>query len=64
MDVQDKRLFIRVAFNVPQDKKDPNIITTARIDAALPTVEGREAQHGAHYAGGRGEARKGREVDA
>ena len=22
MDVQDKRIFIRVAFNVPQDKKD------------------------------------------
>ena len=40
MDVQDKRIFICVAFNVPQDKKDPNIITTARLDAALPTVEG------------------------
>ncbi|CAE7897144.1 pgk-1, partial [Symbiodinium sp. KB8] len=37
---QDKRVFIRVDFNVPQDKKDPNIITnTARIDAALPTIK-------------------------
>merc|ERR1719301_417493 len=40
VDVKDKRVFIRVDFNVPQDKKDPNIITnTARIDAALPTVK-------------------------
>merc|ERR1719414_1033849 len=35
-----KRVFIRVDFNVPQDKKDPSIITnTQRIDAALPTVK-------------------------
>merc|ERR1712224_845445 len=40
VDVKDKRVFIRVDFNVPQDKKDPNIITnTARIDAALPTIK-------------------------
>jgi len=38
--VKGKRVFIRVDFNVPQDKKDPNIITnTARIDAALPTIK-------------------------
>jgi len=40
VDVKDKRVFIRVDFNVPQDKNDPNIITnTARIDAALPTIQ-------------------------
>jgi len=39
VDVKDKRVFIRVDFNVPQDKKDPSIITnTQRIDAALPTI--------------------------
>merc|ERR1712048_180793 len=41
VDVTGKRVFIRVDFNVPQDKKDPSIITnTQRIDAALPTIEG------------------------
>jgi len=40
VDLQGKRVFIRVDFNVPQDKKDPSIITnTARIDAALPTIK-------------------------
>jgi len=40
VDVKGKRVFIRVDFNVPQDKKDPNVITnTARIDAALPTIK-------------------------
>jgi len=40
VDVKDQRVFIRVDFNVPQDKNDPNIITnTARIDAALPTIK-------------------------
>merc|ERR1719265_204636 len=40
VDVKDKRIFIRVDFNVPQDKKDPSIITnTARIDAAIPTIK-------------------------
>jgi len=40
VDVKDKRVFIRVDFNVPQDKSDPNTITnTQRIDAALPTIE-------------------------
>jgi len=38
--LKDKRVFIRVDFNVPQDKQDPNIITnTARIDAAIPTIK-------------------------
>jgi len=40
VDVTGKRVFIRVDFNVPQDKKDPSIITnTQRIDAALPTIK-------------------------
>eukprot|EP00448_Togula_jolla_P000594 CAMPEP_0170595056 /NCGR_PEP_ID=MMETSP0224-20130122/14341_1 /TAXON_ID=285029 /ORGANISM="Togula jolla, Strain CCCM 725" /LENGTH=868 /DNA_ID=CAMNT_0010919177 /DNA_START=70 /DNA_END=2676 /DNA_ORIENTATION=- len=40
VDVKDKRVFIRVDFNVPQDKADPSIITnTQRIDAALPTIQ-------------------------
>jgi len=40
VDVAGKRVFIRVDFNVPQDKKDPTIITnTQRIDGALPTIK-------------------------
>jgi len=40
VDVKDKRVFIRVDFNVPQDKKDPTVITnTQRIDGALPTIK-------------------------
>ena len=39
VDVAGKRVFIRVDFNVPQDKKDPSIITNpARIVGALPTI--------------------------
>jgi phosphoglycerate kinase len=39
VDVTGKRVFIRVDFNVPQDKKDPSVITnTARIDGAMPTI--------------------------
>jgi len=39
VDVSGKRVLIRVDFNVPQDKKDPSIITnTARIDGAMPTI--------------------------
>lgn len=41
VDVKDKRVFIRVDFNVPQDKADPTKITnTQRIDGALPTIQG------------------------
>jgi len=40
MDVAGKRVLLRVDFNVPQDKKDPSIITnTQRIDAAIPTIK-------------------------
>jgi len=40
VEIAGKRVFIRVDFNVPQDKKDPSIITnTQRIDAALPTIK-------------------------
>merc|ERR1711868_248796 len=40
VDVAGKRVFIRVDFNVPQDKNDPSIITnTQRIHAALPTIK-------------------------
>jgi len=39
VDVAGKRVFMRVDFNVPQDKKDPTIITnTQRIDGAIPTI--------------------------
>jgi len=40
VDIKGKRVFMRCDFNVPQDKKDPSIITnTQRIDAALPTIQ-------------------------
>lgn len=40
VEFEDKRVFIRVDFNVPQDKADPSVITnTQRIDAALPTIK-------------------------
>jgi len=40
VDVAGKRIFMRVDFNVPQDKKDPTVITnTQRIDGALPTIK-------------------------
>jgi len=39
VDLSGKRVFMRVDFNVPQDKKDPTVITnTQRIDGALPTI--------------------------
>jgi len=39
VDVKDKRVLIRVDFNVPQDKKDPTVITnTQRIEGAMPTI--------------------------
>ena len=38
--LRGKRIFIRLDLNVPQDKKDPSLITnTQRIDAALPTIQ-------------------------
>jgi len=41
VDVQGRRVFMRVDFNVPQDKADPSKITnTQRIDGALPTIRG------------------------
>ncbi|CAJ1398067.1 unnamed protein product [Effrenium voratum] len=40
VDVAGKRVFMRVDFNVPQDKADPTKITnTQRIDGALPTIQ-------------------------
>jgi len=40
VDLRGKRVFMRVDFNVPQDKKDPTVITnTQRIDGALPTIK-------------------------
>jgi len=40
VDIKGKRIFMRCDFNVPQDKKDPSVITnTQRIDAALPTIK-------------------------
>ncbi len=39
-DVKGKRVFIRVDFNVPFDKKDPTKITNlARVQGALPTIQ-------------------------
>jgi hypothetical protein len=38
--VKGKRVFIRVDFNVPFDKKDPTKITNlARVQGALPTIK-------------------------
>jgi len=38
--LKGQRVFMRVDFNVPQDKKDPTKITnTQRIDGALPTIK-------------------------
>jgi phosphoglycerate kinase len=34
-----KRVFVRVDFNVPQDKNTGEITNTARISAALPTIQ-------------------------
>jgi len=38
LDLADKRVLIRVDFNVPQEK-DGKITNTQRIDASLPTIE-------------------------
>mmetsp|Transcript_54268 Transcript_54268/g.107784 ORF Transcript_54268/g.107784 Transcript_54268/m.107784 type:complete len:770 (-) Transcript_54268:636-2945(-) len=40
VDLKGQRVLIRVDFNVPQDKKNPAIITnTQRIDGAMPTIK-------------------------
>jgi phosphoglycerate kinase len=39
VDLKDKRVLIRVDFNVPQDKTTGEITNPARIVAALPTIK-------------------------
>jgi phosphoglycerate kinase len=39
VDLKDKRVLIRVDFNVPQDKVTGEITNPARIVAALPTIK-------------------------
>jgi len=39
LDLSGKRLFIRVDFNVPQDKQTGEITNTQRIAAAIPTIQ-------------------------
>jgi phosphoglycerate kinase len=39
LDLAGKRVFIRVDFNVPQDKQTGEITNTQRITAALPTIK-------------------------
>lgn len=39
LDPNGKRVFIRVDFNVPQDKVTGEITNTKRIEAALPTIQ-------------------------
>lgn len=39
LDLTGKRVFIRVDFNVPQDKVTGEITNTKRIEAALPTIQ-------------------------
>eukprot|EP01111_Echinosteliopsis_oligospora_P003286 TRINITY_DN15255_c0_g1_i1.p1 TRINITY_DN15255_c0_g1~~TRINITY_DN15255_c0_g1_i1.p1 ORF type:complete len:419 (+),score=168.50 TRINITY_DN15255_c0_g1_i1:83-1339(+) len=39
LQIKDKRVLIRVDFNVPQDKKTGKITNTQRIDGALPTIQ-------------------------
>jgi phosphoglycerate kinase len=38
-DLQGKRVFIRVDFNVPQDKKTGSITDDSRVREAIPTIE-------------------------
>jgi phosphoglycerate kinase len=44
LDLAGKRVFIRVDFNVPQDKQTGEITNTQRITAALPTIQHALAQ--------------------
>jgi len=46
LDLAGKRVFIRVDFNVPQDKQTGEITNTQRITAALPTIQ-HALDHGA-----------------
>src|SRR3954469_10380646 len=39
LDLAGKRAFVRVDFNVPQDKSTGAITNTARIAAAIPTIQ-------------------------
>jgi phosphoglycerate kinase len=39
LDLAGKRVFIRVDFNIPQDKQTGEITNTQRITAALPTIQ-------------------------
>ena len=39
LNLKGKRVFIRVDFNVPQDKVTGEITNTKRIEAALPTIK-------------------------
>ncbi|WP_407440438.1 phosphoglycerate kinase, partial [Fibrobacter sp.] len=39
LELAGKRVFIRVDFNVPQDKVTGEITNTKRIEAALPTIK-------------------------
>ena len=39
IDVKDKRVLMRVDFNVPQDKKTGEITNNQRIVGAMPTIE-------------------------
>ena len=39
LNLSGKRLFIRVDFNVPQDKQTGEITNTQRIAAAIPTIQ-------------------------